>query len=107
MSCAILATVMLSTTIVSVMPSSAFAKAPQPNIHLVRHGDLNLASDKDIVRLHRQISRAARKVCSPSGIAALVRKSQINDCVDETRAEALQNLEQKMAMLTAETRPQN
>ncbi len=107
MGCAILATVMLSTTIAAFMPSSASANNSEPNIQLVRYDGLNLARPNDVTKLHRRISRAAREVCSPRGIVALARKSQIKDCVDETRAEALQNLEQKIAMSTATVRPQN
>lgn len=104
-SCAILATVMLSTTIVAFMPSSASAKDSEPNIQLVRFGDLDLASDKDVARLHQRIGRAAKSLCSQPGIAAEIFKRQINDCVDETKAGALRNLEQKIAMSTATMRP--
>lgn len=107
MSCAILATVMLSTTIIAFMPSSASANDTEPNIQLVRYDDLNLARPNDVTKLHRRISQAARKVCSPRGIAALARKSQINDCVDETQAKAMEKLEQKIAILTSETRPES
>lgn len=109
--CAVLATMTLVTAIVAMTPSAASAKNSEYNseynVELVRHDDLDLANPKDVTKLHRRVSRAARNVCSLPGITALARKSKINDCVDETRAEALQNLEQKISMLTAEMRPKN
>lgn len=105
--CAVLATMTLVTAIVAIMPSAASAKNSEYSVELVRYDDLDLANQKDVTKLHRRVSRAARNVCSLPGIAALTRKSKINDCVDETRAEALQNLEQKISMLTAEMRPKN
>lgn len=107
LSCAVLATAMLSMTIIAFMPSSASAKVSEPVTQLVRYGDLNLTSDMDVARLHRRISRAAKSLCSQPGIAADILKLQINDCVDETKARALRNLEQKIAMATATARSQN
>ncbi len=105
--CAVLATMALVTAIVAMMPSAASAKNSEYNVELVRHDDLDLANPKDVTELHRRVSRAARNVCSLPGIAALARKSKMNDCFDDARAEALQNLEQKISMLTTETRPKN
>ena len=103
----VLVTVMLSTTFVAFMPSPVSAKDSTPHVQLVRHGDLNLDSDKDVARLHRRISRAAKSLCSQPGIAAEIFRHEINDCVDETKAGALRNLEQKIALSTATMRSKN
>lgn len=106
-SCAILATVILSTTIVAFMSSAAFAKDPAPNIQLVRHADLNLASEKDVAKLHHRIDRATKNLCSRPGVASKILKRQVNDCVDETKVQALRNLEQKIAILAPAMRPKS
>lgn len=106
-SCAILATAVLSTTIIAFMPTSASANASKSNIQTVRHGDLDLASDKDVIKVQRRIGQVAKQLCSQPGIAADILKRQINDCVEETKAEALRDLDQNIAMLTSAVRPES
>ncbi len=87
--CAVLATITLVTAIVAIIPSAASAKNYQINTQLVRHDDLNLANPKDVDKLHRRVSRAAKNLCSLPGIASHFLKRDINDCIEETRAKAL------------------
>ncbi|MEP2101298.1 MAG: UrcA family protein [Parasphingorhabdus sp.] len=105
--CAVLATMTLVTAIIAIMPSTASAKSREYTSQLVRYDDLNLAHSKDVTKLHRRVDRAAKSLCSLPGIAAEILRRDINDCVDQTRAEALQNLELKISMLTADTPPKN
>lgn len=105
--CAVLVTMTLVTAIVATIPSPASAKSYEINTQLVRHDDLNLANPKDVSKLHRRVSRAAKNPCSLPGIASHFLKRDINDCVEETQEEALPNLEHRIAVMSAETRPKN
>ncbi len=86
----------LSAAALAIMPSTASAKDAIYNSELVRHHDLDLSRQKDVAKLYLRVSRAAKNLCAMPGIAADILRRDINDCVDETRAKTLQNLEQRL-----------
>lgn len=102
--CAVLATITLVTAIFAVLPSTASANSSGYQSEYVRHHDLNLAHKEDVTKLHRRVNRAAKNLCSLPGIASEILKREINTCVDETTANALQSIEQKVSVLAAEMR---
>ncbi|QTD55228.1 hypothetical protein [Parasphingorhabdus cellanae] len=87
----VLTTAMIVTALVAVMPFVANAKGAKFKTQFVHHDDLDLA--------------LAKNLCSLPGIAAETLRREISDGVNETKANALQNLERKILALNADARP--
>ncbi len=102
-----LGTMILGAVALAIMPSTASAKDAIYNSEFVRHHDLDLSRQKDVAKLHHRVSRAAKNVCAVPGIAADILRRDINDCVDETRAKTLQNLEQRLLTSAVDARRNN
>ena len=64
---------------------------------IVSHHDLDLSSAPDLVVLRHRIKRAAKNVCEPVGIDAMLLRRQIRECVDDAAARAWSTAESKIA----------
>lgn len=55
---------------------------------IVRHGDLNLASQNGRAVLDQRIRRAAKQVCALVGVPSIVQRRQIRICTEAAHNEA-------------------
>lgn len=74
---------------------------------IVRHGDLNLASQNGRAVLDQRIRRAAKQVCSVTGVPAIVQRRQVRICAEAAHSKAWATAQQRIDKVRLAVRSPN
>jgi UrcA family protein len=87
-----------------ILITAAMAVAPQAHAQdtetrswVVGHADLDLSRDRDVRRLELRIRLAARRLCTPNGIAEIYVRKELRRCANEAVSDALRQMNQRVA----------
>ena len=74
---------LFSVAALSVAGIAAASSAAGPDVRsvVVKYGDLNLATQVGVARLHKRLHNAAESVCSPLNSHMLSRRDHYAECV--------------------------
>jgi UrcA family protein len=74
---------------------------------IVRHGDLNLASQNGRAVLDQRIRRAAKSVCTQTGVPAILQRKHVRACAEAAHSKAWATAQQRIDKVRLAVRSTN
>lgn len=74
---------------------------------IVRHGDLNLANLNDRAVLDQRIRRAAKHVCTVTGVPAILQRKHVRMCAEAAHSKAWATAQQRIDKVRLAVRSSN